>query len=398
MFRKIKKGFTIVELVIVIAVIAVLTAILVPTFINLSQKANKANDNSMVTNLNKALRMAEVDNEIYEGHRLSDTNFTMHDAVLDLRAYGYEINQLVTKSEEKLVYSLKENKFYLSADSEIGQKYASDADKARYLWTIQNSVSGSEVYSVYAGPHWSQPNITNLHVGFDAGYREDIQKIDYTNTAGYTVVIRTDGGTLTINAENDTVNHYGEGVVLDIQAIAGSSYHEFGYFPKASIAQGRLVVEEEGDIPAVEITAVPTSQNPIEIETDKDVVVSASQEVVAEVGSGTLENVAITVTNAEAEVVVDEKIDKDNVDAAGKTADDLVSITKVATYSEFAAALTAKKEYIMFTSDISYATNGTGLLNIDYSATIDGDEFTLSGYGDRGGQKTTLCINNNVGS
>ena len=40
--RKHKKGFTIVELVIVIAVIGILSAILIPTFINVTDNANKA--------------------------------------------------------------------------------------------------------------------------------------------------------------------------------------------------------------------------------------------------------------------------------------------------------------------------------------------------------------------
>ena len=40
--KKMKKGFTIVELVIVIGVIAILSAILIPTFVSLTDKANKA--------------------------------------------------------------------------------------------------------------------------------------------------------------------------------------------------------------------------------------------------------------------------------------------------------------------------------------------------------------------
>ena len=40
--KKMKKGFTIVELVIVIGVIAILSAILIPTFVNLTEKANGA--------------------------------------------------------------------------------------------------------------------------------------------------------------------------------------------------------------------------------------------------------------------------------------------------------------------------------------------------------------------
>ena len=41
MFKKAKKGFTIVELVIVIAVIGILSAILIPTFANLTTQANQ---------------------------------------------------------------------------------------------------------------------------------------------------------------------------------------------------------------------------------------------------------------------------------------------------------------------------------------------------------------------
>ena len=40
--KKMKKGFTIVELVIVIGVIAILSAILIPTFVNLNKKAQDA--------------------------------------------------------------------------------------------------------------------------------------------------------------------------------------------------------------------------------------------------------------------------------------------------------------------------------------------------------------------
>ena len=39
-----KKGFTVVELVIVIAVIAILAAILIPTFVSLVRKADTAAD------------------------------------------------------------------------------------------------------------------------------------------------------------------------------------------------------------------------------------------------------------------------------------------------------------------------------------------------------------------
>ena len=54
-----KKGFTIVELVIVIAVVAILAAVLIPTFSNLVKKANQSADQQAVTNMNKLLAMSE---------------------------------------------------------------------------------------------------------------------------------------------------------------------------------------------------------------------------------------------------------------------------------------------------------------------------------------------------
>ena len=59
-----KKGFTIVELVIVIAVIAILAAVLIPTFINLTKKANESADIQACRNMNTFLTTAKVTGDI----------------------------------------------------------------------------------------------------------------------------------------------------------------------------------------------------------------------------------------------------------------------------------------------------------------------------------------------
>ena len=58
-----KKGFTIVELVIVIAVIAVLAAVLIPTFVNLTKRANLSADQQAVRQMNVALVAGAVENK-----------------------------------------------------------------------------------------------------------------------------------------------------------------------------------------------------------------------------------------------------------------------------------------------------------------------------------------------
>ena len=56
-----KKGFTIVELVIVIAVIAILSAVLIPTFSSLIKKANISADQQAVKELNNGLIVGSIE-------------------------------------------------------------------------------------------------------------------------------------------------------------------------------------------------------------------------------------------------------------------------------------------------------------------------------------------------
>ena len=59
--KKMKKGFTIVELVIVIGVIAILSAVLIPTFATLSSKAKVARAQSEVADAYTAYIVAKED-------------------------------------------------------------------------------------------------------------------------------------------------------------------------------------------------------------------------------------------------------------------------------------------------------------------------------------------------
>ena len=59
-----KKGFTITELVIVIAVIAILAAVLIPTFSGVIKKAKLSNDTQIAAQLNRHIDIYCIDNEL----------------------------------------------------------------------------------------------------------------------------------------------------------------------------------------------------------------------------------------------------------------------------------------------------------------------------------------------
>ena len=234
--RKNKKGFTIVELVIVIAVIGVLAAVLIPTFINLNNKANKAADESLVKNLNTALAAQEQEP--------GDTkNNTLHDAVEDLKDYGYLLPNLVAKSDDDLLWNQKTNRFLLAKEA------PEDGTKPVDYWRIQNDLTNSEGYSIYAGTGFSAKDVT-VAVGFDAGYHTDITSVKYEHTTGTAqeVIIRTVGNMcdFTVNAANDTVYHYGYANESKVVAVAGRSYHENGTSHNLIVTAGNVVIEETG--------------------------------------------------------------------------------------------------------------------------------------------------------
>ena len=80
-----KKGFTIVELVIVIAVIAILAAVLIPTFASIIKKAQISADTQVCKNLNTALAAEEAVNNVPE---------TFAEVIDILRDNGYIVANL----------------------------------------------------------------------------------------------------------------------------------------------------------------------------------------------------------------------------------------------------------------------------------------------------------------
>ena len=241
---KVRQGFTIVELVIVIGVIGVLSAVLIPTFINLNQKANQAADESLVKNLNTQLAMRK---------QTEGANRTMSEALADALDAGYKVENLTPKGNKDIVWNQETDQF--------AQLESAPAEDAYKYWTVAKKASDLEKgYSSYL---YYQPegDITTT-AGFDVGEYKDIN-VTYNKgaSAKTDVRIRTRGGSLKINADTDTVSHWAELDDLNIEAVAAASYHEYGFVKqKAIVNQGHLVIEQQGSIPQVEVKSVPSGK------------------------------------------------------------------------------------------------------------------------------------------
>ena len=231
-----KKGFTIVELVIVIAVIAILAAVLIPTFVSLTKKANESKDIQLVRNLNTALA---ADNEEHA---------TMHSALEAAADFGYDVdkinasatdNQILWDSVNDVFVYLKDGNIEYIPETTIQNDNVADYQ----YWMISDEVPSEQKYSIYAGSGFSATTINDLTVGFDAGNATGITSITYTGANS--VVIRTndEATNLTVDNASAEVYHYGVSGEVEVLNAANNSYHLFGKVKSIVVTNGRVVVE-----------------------------------------------------------------------------------------------------------------------------------------------------------
>ena len=115
--KKMKKGFTIVELVIVIGVIAILSAILIPTFVNLTTKANSARAKQEVADAYTSYILDAADGVVGDAEEAGD-----HAAL----ATYQQAQVWVVRGEEKYEYASGEWKvgsYTPVEDNKLGETY-----------------------------------------------------------------------------------------------------------------------------------------------------------------------------------------------------------------------------------------------------------------------------------
>ena len=260
MAKRLKRAFTIVELVIVIAVIAILAAVLIPTFTTLIDKANESNDIALVKNLNTALVSKEATDEVN----------TMQDALDAAYEYGYTVDKLTPSSSGDIVWDEVNNRFALINDGKVvfGD---GDVSTGASLWRIAKDTKDfSATYSNYLSGKWTTVPVAST--GVDVGTNEGLD-VTYTNTdAKQTVTIRTNGGTLTVDGPKDTVNHYGTAVKVKITAVGKNSYHEYDeVLGNIELTSGRVVVENNATVSTILVTAQSASSIKVEVNSNATV-------------------------------------------------------------------------------------------------------------------------------
>ena len=321
-----KKGFTIVELVIVIAVVAILAAVLVPTFVSVVKKANESKDTQLVRNLNTALA---VDTEVGKHE-------TMQSALEAAAKAGYDVAKInASATDNEILWDSKNDCFVYKKDSGIEYIPNSKTEEATDgdFWKIVADASAAAANKNYNSYVMGAAELGDMTVanGLDVGENTVKGTITFKSDETKTVTIRTNGGTLAVNAPNATVNHYGKADKITITAVAPHSYHEYGeVVGDIEIVKGRLEVAATATVGTVLVSSV--EQNDVKIE------------IVSGANVGT---VAPTTNNAKAD------IDASTTIPAESKFEDIVTVN-----NDFAGGLgTEKSPYLI--------ANGTHFANIN---------------------------------
>ena len=228
-----------------------MAAVLIPTFANLINKANESADLQTVKNLNTILASEQTVSQKKPS--------TMSEVLEQAESGGYVVDRLSPTSEgNDILWEQYSNRFVLA--DENGKIIFKDdltegetADDYNF-WKIIDSESELKdcTFSVYLSDEFDAAAITHnagVDVGENTGISVTYESEAERDNANDKVIIRTNGGDLVVKAENSTVYHFDSADTVEIDAVAGNSYHEFGKVEQnLSVENGRVVFEKNSEI------------------------------------------------------------------------------------------------------------------------------------------------------
>ncbi len=256
-----KHGFTIIELIIVLAVLGILAAVMVPMFSYFNNRTKESNDTQLVRSLNNTLSLDD------------GRHATMYDAVSSVVSSGFKLNLIKNcELEDRVIAwdSINDRFVYINTKSdkieypkpESGDDKGVIANKYEYF-VIYDSVPPLEEqsYSIYLSDEARDADVS-IAVGFDAGTNHYVRNLTYDRSeasTGQRVIIRTnDNGTNCkftgfVNSSNskkgDIIHHYGDSG-NQVVYCADDSFHEHGAALAVEVRKGHYA-QEKGSIVSV---------------------------------------------------------------------------------------------------------------------------------------------------
>lgn len=306
MARKLKRAFTVVELVIIIAVVAILAAVLIPTFANLIDKAKESSDMQTVKNLNTLL----ITEETGSGEKPD----SMAEVLAIAEAGGYKVENLTPTSDGNyIVWEKGSNRFAL-IDGEGNAIFADQATKVftgNTVYKFSNDLNDLTAESDYAlcfteDTAISSADITDLTVSADfsiLGNKISSVTIPETFDGTIDLTLNNPAAAVCVAGGADrtsypTINLYG--TAGSVSGPLGSngipnagnfgmqSLHVYGNVNNIFVASGKVVAENASNIYSVVVARfleADTIQIQIEDNSEVNYISTVSDDVLTSLDS-----------------------------------------------------------------------------------------------------------------
>jgi len=258
--KKKRRGWLIALLIIIILL---LLALLSWQFIK--NRNNGGNEKPGEATVEYDLQLMKDLNKILVADRANGAHRTMYSALACVKAKGFNVPQInLSGIDHEILWDSVNDVFCYLEDGQV--KYLPDYPKANEvkdseLWVTRVVSSSSDLSDKYATYLTSYTGSGELVIknSVDTGDTTNVNKISYTNETeeARTIIIRTsvDSTDMVINAPNDVVKHYDKVGYVEIQAVATSSYHEYGEAKLINIALGRVSLEKHSHVVGIHFSA-----------------------------------------------------------------------------------------------------------------------------------------------
>ena len=280
-----KRGFTILELIIVIAVIAILAAVAIPTFAGVVKKARISAKTQMAKGINTILTVEEIT----DGRPKS-----MYDAIKVMSENGFDIGELSSDDDLLLAWVQEYNRIAV-VDDALNSVYTHNGaalpDDKVLIWQVVNEIPSESATSIYLADGFAGENIS-VSVGVDVGDNLDIKSIVYTDDDAETksILLRANGNaTVTdINNNSDDISLLGDSQSASLHSSEINETNRLSVYESLtefSLYNGNAVIRSGASIETVRLLSEKQESISMTVEDGNMVIIGEDFTLVIESGS-----------------------------------------------------------------------------------------------------------------
>lgn len=238
-----KNGFTVIELVIVIAIIAILAAVAIPTFAGVIKDAQVSAKIQTAENINKLLIIDEISN---------DKPLCMQDALAILSDSGFGYADFSVENGMLIIWSRKENRVAV-VDTNMKDVYTNDrealpADKLDF-WQVTSEIPEEYNTSLYLTDAFLDSTV-EIGTGIDLGTNTNVKEVIYEDSdeKEKQTLIRTNSNDCAVSISNssDTVEVLGLAKLITTSSANGKDLNRLDIYSKVDeldIKSGNVVLK-----------------------------------------------------------------------------------------------------------------------------------------------------------